>query len=339
MKRNIFLIIIVILLFIVGCSSKSKEIEAQNEKNGSSNKKQDVAVGGSTSGSTAFAYSVVVGDIVGNNTGIRMQIQETSGTVDGVRQLIDNGADIVVSAAGTTIDAKLGRGPFETNGENNDLRLLWNLYSSPFNMVVSEDSGINSPQDFEGKRVGAGAPGSGSYIMLIDVLEAYGVNLDKLDIQSLTPEEQDTAFRDGHLDVMTFQAGPQTAWLMDLSRTRNLKWIDVAEDYFNKLVQNQPNGYYVYSEIPAGGYENQKEEINTVAANIEWLTTSRLDEETVYNITRAFWDNKDKADEMHTIIKTNSLESSFGSASTEWHPGVIKYLEEKEIEFAEYQDD
>lgn len=332
--NSLFYILIITLITLSACSGGETD---EGSANNSNSERNNIAVGGSTSGSTAFAYSVVVGNISSSETdSIKMQIQETAGTVDGVRQLIEGGIDIAVSASGTSIDAQNGVGPFEATGEYENLRLLWNLYPSPFNMVVGADSGIDSLEDFVGKSIGAGAPGSGSYIMLIDVLEAYGIDPADMNIQALTPEEQDSAFRDGHLDIMSFQAGPQTAWLMDLSRTRDLKWLNISEEEYEKMTATQPLGYYVFSEIPPGSYEGQVDKVSTVAANIEWVASSNLNEETVYEFTKAFWENKEKADGMHTIVALNTVEMAFGSASTKWHPGVIKYLEEEDIEYFEY---
>lgn len=332
--KMLFLTLMAVLVLSACNASGTEEVEGA-----SSGQKGSVAVGGSTSGSTAFAYSVVVSNLNSQeNEDLNMQIQETAGTVDGVRQLIEGGVDVAVSASGTTIDAINGDGPFAATGQTEDLRMLWNLYPSPFNIVVDANSDIDSPEDFVGKSVGAGAPGSGSYIMLIDLLEAYGVDPEELDIQALTPEEQDAAFRDGHLDVMTFQAGPKTAWLMDLSRTRDLKWLTVSEEEFDKIASSKPEGYYAYSEIPSNSYEGQAEAVGTIAANIEWVTTSDLSEDTVYQITKAFWDNKDQADDMHTIIAQNPAEYAFGATTTEWHPGVIKYLEENGIEYKKFSE-
>lgn len=337
MRKFMFLGLSMLLVMVVLTACSQEDSSDNNDQNNDSTS-SNLAVGGSTSGSTAFAYSVVIGDITESETDIKMQIQETAGTVDGVQQIIDGGVDIAVSASGSTIDALNGVGPFESYGEYEDLDLLWNLYPSPFNMVVSKDSGIEEPKDFIGKSIGAGAPGSGSYIMLIDILDAYDISVDDVDIQSLTPEEQDDAFRDGHLDVMTFQAGPETAWLVDLSMTRDLQWVEISDEKFKEMIDSQPEGYYVDSEIPADSYEGQSDVIETVAANIEWVASSELDEEIVYEFTKAFWDNKEEADERHKIVKDSTEDVAFGSASTTWHPGVIKYLEEEGIDYLEYEN-
>lgn len=350
LKGYLSVIFLAMTIFIVGCNNvdngdasdgnnASESNENSNSSTTTSGEVQNLAVGGSTSGSTAFAYSVVIGNIVESYTdNIKLQIQETTGTVEGTNLLLGNSIDIAANNSITTIDAKEGVGPFEDAGENEDLRLMWNMYATPYNMVVAQDSDISSPEDFVGKKVGSGAPGSSSYVMLLSVLEAYDINPDDVDIQALSPEEQDTAFRDGHLDVMTFLAGPGTAWLMDLSRSRDLKWLDISEDIFNKMAESKSEGYYVLNEIPSGSYEGLDEPVNAIASNVEWITTSDLDEETVYTIVKTFWDNKDEADGMHAIIKENTPEQAFGSASVPWHSGVIKYLEENNIEYKEYTD-
>jgi uncharacterized protein len=339
-KKNHLLttiMISILLLLATACSGTNENTSSDNSSDNNSSK-ANISVGGSTSGSTAFAYSVAIGNIIGNHgDGTALQIQETTGTVDGVRQLYDKAIDIAVSVSSTTIDAKNAAGPFEMNGKFEDLRMMWNMYPTPFNMVVNADSGIEEPSDFAGKTIGAGAPGSSSYIMLIELLKTYGVSEDDVEIRAMTPEEQDTAFRDGHIDVMTFQAGPGTAWLMDLSRSRDLKWIDMTDEAFEKMSGDKGKGYYVMTEIPGGSYEGLEEVVSVVAANVEWVTTKNLDEETVYNITKTFWDNKKEANEMHNIISTSTLEVAFGSATAPWHPGVIRYLEEEGIDYAPYE--
>ncbi|OLO42386.1 hypothetical protein BTR23_03975 [Alkalihalophilus pseudofirmus] len=336
------LLALVTTLFISACSSdntsNSEGSSQPDNDNGSNSQPLNLSVGGSTSGSTAFAYSIAIGNILGTHSdNINLQIQETSGTVDGVRQLYDGGIDIAVSVASTTIDAREAVGPYETIEPFEDLRMMWNMYPTPFNMVVAQNSGIETPGDLAGKTIGAGAPGSSSYIMLVELLKTYEISEDDVNIRAMTPEEQDTAFRDGHIDVMTFQAGPGTAWLMDLSRSRDLKWLDMTGEAFEKMASEKAPGYYVLSEIPGGSYEGLEETVQVVATNVEWVTTQDLDEETVYNITKTFWDNKEEADQMHSIIPTSTLEVAFGSATAPWHPGVIRYLEENGIEYAPYE--
>lgn len=340
MKKSaklIFSLLCSLSLIAVGCASNPSS--QQNNENAStsapsSRSSTHLSVGGSTSGSTAFAYSVAIGNIVSKyNPEIKLQIQETSGTVEGVTLLRGNMLDIAVSTSDTTANAINGVGPFEKDGPFEDMRMMWNMYPTPFNIVVPKNSDVQTPADLVGKKVGAGAPGSGSYIMLLDVLKAYGIDESQVQIQSMTPEQQEMAFRDGLIDVMTFQAGPGTAWLMDLSRSRELRWIELTEEAFEKMMADKPPGYYVMNEIPANSYEGQNEPVQTVAAVVQWVTRSDVDEEAVYLITKSFWENKTEADEMHSVIRSSTLEAAFGNSPIPFHPGVIRYLDENNIQY------
>lgn len=341
-KVLVFLILSVSLV-VVGCGANQPT--AQNDANASSSETSadapsqagtdvHLSVGGSTSGSTAFAYSVAIGNIVSKySPEIKLQIQETSGTVEGVTLLQGQVLDIAVSTSDTTSNAINGVGPFEQLGAFEDMRMMWNMYPTPFNIVVPKNSDIQTPADLVGKKVGAGAPGSGSYIMLLDVLKAFGIDESQVNIQSMTPEQQEMAFKDGLIDAMTFQAGPGTAWLMDLSRSRELRWVELPEDIYQKMMADKPAGYYVPSEIPAQSYEGQDEPVQTVAAVVQWVTRSDVDEEAIYKIAKNFWENKSEADEMHSIIRTSTLELAFGNSQLPFHPGVIRYLEEQNIPY------
>jgi TRAP transporter TAXI family solute receptor len=300
-----------------------------DEAGASSGGKTQLLIGGSTSGSTGYAYTVAFANLVNSEMkNVNMQVQETAGTIDGVTQILDGNLDMAVSVGDVSAHALAGTGPFEEIGAVEDLRQIMNLYGTPYNLIVSEDSPIDSIEDLEGKSVGAGAPGSGSNEMLRQLLRLHGVEEEAVDIQPLEPEEQGEAFKNGQLDAMAFQGGAGTGWVVELSRARDLRWVNLGDEVLEKI-NSQEGGAFVDSVIPAGSYEGQDEDVDTFATVVQWVAPESLDEDLVYQMWEVFWANKEELNTAHQVIEQTTPEFASDPAFVPWHPGAKRYIEEE----------
>jgi ABC-type nitrate/sulfonate/bicarbonate transport system substrate-binding protein/CheY-like chemotaxis protein len=68
-------------------------------------------------------------------------------------------------------------------------------------IIVRETSGIATPKDLEGKRIGM-AKGAAVYIAITNMAKDCRVDIDKMYFINLLPHDQLTAFEDGRLDAM-----------------------------------------------------------------------------------------------------------------------------------------
>lgn len=68
-------------------------------------------------------------------------------------------------------------------------------------VVAAKDSGISSPKDMEGKKIGMGA-GSGVVIAIQKCCEEYGVDFSKLEFVTIGPSDQLAAMENGSIDMM-----------------------------------------------------------------------------------------------------------------------------------------
>jgi len=94
----------------------------------------------------------------------------------------------------------------------------------------------------------------------------------------------------------------------------------------------------MYGKLPAGSFKGQNEDVPTLVGPLILATNNKLSEEAVYNITKAFWEHLDSAYSVHPVVKESTVDFSFTtSPPIPWHPGVLKYLEEKKIKYSKYQ--
>ena len=107
--------------------------------------------------------------------GVEATAEVTTASVDNMKLLH---AD-KVALAFTLPDIGLGthtRGKLKGLNEKVAVRSLAALYSNYLHIVALDGAGIKTINDLKGKRVSTGAPGSGTEIRGLRVLEAYGIS-------------------------------------------------------------------------------------------------------------------------------------------------------------------
>jgi TRAP transporter TAXI family solute receptor len=96
-----------------------------------------------------------------------------------------------------------------------------------------------------------------------------------------------------------------------------------------KLAELDPT--YSLATIPAGTYKGVDYDVRTVASPVLTYTTEDLPEAIAYNITKAFWENKNIIVEAHAIGKGLDIKGvRYGVAKV--HPGALRYYTEAGIE-------
>ncbi len=97
----------------------------------------------------------------------------TTASVDNCLLVGKQKAELAFIMADTGWDAYQGKAQFK---EKVALRTLAVLYPNNMHVVTVEGKGIDKVSDLKGKRVSTGAPGSGTEVMGLRVLEANGLD-------------------------------------------------------------------------------------------------------------------------------------------------------------------
>ena len=95
------------------------------------------------------------------------------------------------------------------------------------------------------------------------------------------------------------------------------------------VIENFP--HYMPVEIPQGTYKGVDMDIPTVCTANLIMVDADLDNELVYNITRAIFENIDKIYASHPSSKDFTLESAIQGSEVPFHPGSIRYFKEKGV--------
>ena len=109
--------------------------------------------------------------------------------------------------------------------------------------------------------------------------------------------------------------------------TANCRLINISDDIIKKLQEKYP--WYVKYTIPAGTYPNQKEAVNTSAIKMVMFCRHDLKEDTVYQMTKSFWEHIDELGQSQKNLKgLKPADAVKDIANIPLHPGAAKYYKE-----------
>jgi len=254
----------------------------------------------------------------------------TTASVDNCRLVGAGKAELAFIMADTGWDAYQGKAQFK---EKIPLRTVAVLYPNNMHLVTLEGKGIEKVTDLKGKRVSTGAPGSGTEIMALRVIEAYGLDPTKdMKRDKLSVSESAGALKDGKIDAFFWVGGLPTAAVTDLGATPGVKMKLIAHADAVPKMREKYGPLYVKGVIPPKTYPGQSAEI---PISVVWnllICNENMKESLVYDILKAIFDHKPELVPSHREASTLSLEHQAGGGSPiPLHPGAIRYFAEKGI--------
>lgn len=201
------------------------------------------------------------------------------------------------------------------------------LYPEIIQVVVGAASPIKSIADLKGKKVGVGAPGSGTEANFRQLLDAYGMKKEDVNAQFLSFSESAEAYKDKHIDAFIVTAGIPNAGIMDVANQNEIRILDIPADIAAKLTKKYP--FLAAVKVPANTYKGQTKEVSTVAVNAVLICASGLKEGMVYNLTKALFENQAELATAHAKGKELNIKTAVTGVSIPFHPGAVKYYKEK----------
>ncbi|MCG8445299.1 MAG: TAXI family TRAP transporter solute-binding subunit [Hyphomicrobiales bacterium] len=235
-----------------------------------------------------------------------------------------------LAAADVTRSMFLGEGKFEGR-PHPKLRIVANLYPEDLHLVLPRGESVNDLGDLAGKRVGIAQAGSGTQVVVLQMLEAWGVTRDNMDEAELNNAQSAERLADGQLDAYFYAAGWPVAAMVQLSSTRGMSLHSFTEEDLKKINEIIPA--YIPSKIPGGVYEGVDNDVLTPAVSALFVVSSDLDEELVYGITKALWNDNTRRllDSGHAKGKQIRLETALDGViglGVPLHAGAERFYKE-----------
>ena len=253
----------------------------------------------------------------------------TGGSIANINAIKAGDMDMGVAQSDWQFHAYNGTSKFEEDGPFEKLRSVFSVHGEPFTVIARADAGITSFDDLKGKRVNVGNPGSGQLATMEVVLEAKGWTMDDFALASeLKPAEQAAALGDNKVDAIIYTVGHPNGSIQEAVSTVDAVMVPVEGPEIDALIANNP--FYAAATIPGGMYEGSPEDTPTFGVKATFVTSADVDDEVVYQVVKAVFDNFDRFKRLHPAFE-NLTEQEMISAglSAPLHDGAVRYYKER----------
>lgn len=285
----------------------------------------NIATGG-TAG-TYYPLGGALAELLNQNIkGMNASAQSTGASVANVNMLKDGSVDIAFIQNDIAYYAANGKEMFKDN-KVESIRGIAALYPETVQFVTTADKGIKSIADLKGKKVAVGASGSGAEANARQILGAYGLTYDDIDVQYLSFGEAADALKDGNVDVGVVVAGFPTAAIQDLAANKSAALVNIDAEHADKLMKQYP--YFTKITVPKGTYPGQEADVSTVAVKCVIVTTDKLSDDLGEQIVKAIYEHLDRMKAAHAVGKYITKDTALEGMSVKMNAGAEKYLKAK----------
>ncbi len=213
-----------------------------------------------------------------------------------------------------------------------NLRLLMWFPYGQYHFAVRADSDIQVLDDIEGASVFLGPQGGGAYNGARGYIEATTGLVVGEDYEAIKANWQTgyQAFLDGKVDVYVNGCIDPCGQFIQFTETEELRFIG-PEDDSGDVVDKWLGQFRYRDMIGPGQYQGQAntEAVKAWNTSVGVAVRADLDEEIVYKVTKAFWDNLGQITSDAPWAKALDVEYAAAKRGLmELHPGAARYYAE-----------
>jgi uncharacterized protein len=280
---------------------------------------------GGTSG-VYYPLGVALSKIYGDKIeGVRTQVQATKASVENLNLLQQGRGEIAFSLGDSVKLAWEGNTDAGFKAPLDKLRGIAAIYPNYIQIMASKESGIKTVADLKGKSLSVGAPKSGTELNARAILGAAGMSYDDLGKTEYLPfAESVELMKNRQLDATLQSAGLGVSSFKDLATSLDVQMVAVPEEIATKL-----GAPYIAATVPAGTYQGQDSDVQTVAVVNFLVTHSEVSDETAYQMTKQLFENIPALTAAHKAAENIRIEDALKGMPIPLHPGAERYYKEK----------
>ncbi|MEK3954510.1 TAXI family TRAP transporter solute-binding subunit [Psychrobacillus sp. FSL K6-1464] len=229
-----------------------------------------------------------------------------------------------------------GTEPFEQ--KFNDISIIGNGFgTNHFHFAIDASSSFNSIdeifEDLKNVSIATTPVNNSDEWVFNKVLEYYKTDYNEIKaaggkVIHGSYQEQTDALRNGNIDSIFSQLSLPASAITEASVSKEIKILPMSKELISYLSQFGLDS----NTIPAGTYQdvtNGSDEIQTVSMGNVLTVNSKLDEDTVYKITKTINENTEKLINVHASLFVYDPKKAFLNPIAPLHPGAEKYYKEK----------
>lgn len=260
----------------------------------------------------------------GTNGKIIVTLEESQGSVQNVMEAATRSGNYVFTTPPSLVTAAMAdRGPFEKrpSPKYQDIRALFPIPSLTMHFVTHGDAGINSFEDMAGKTVligkGTFSAREGEKYLNLFGLEGK-VNTANVELNNAVP-----ALRNRQIDAFVTAGSFPAPNVIEAAASSPVVILSMSD------AQIAQTGAAKVT-IPANTYAGQTQPIDTTSLPVIAYTTTQMNDDTAYELTKAFWEERNRMAETAPWWK-GVTPAMLANIPGKIHPGAVRYYKEQNI--------
>ena len=289
---------------------------------------KDLTMGTTSPTSSHFTISVAMSKAIETGMeGTNVSVIETGASVDNVLRLARDEIDLGLATTDILISARNGTGKFEGNAIP-DTVALYPYSASILLIAVTEESGVTTLDELDGKKFNPGIRGSAAETLTTGVLSMFDINADL--VHGAVGDAVEGIKNRQIIGYSKYgSANSVDATLQELMTSTKMRLIGFTEEQ-EKAATEAMEGVG-FTTLPAGLIPGS-EEMRVPKLNVFFLTrTGVMDDQSAYDIARSIHQNMDLLVEAWPQLADYDIAAD-AVATIEtgipYHPGAERYWRE-----------
>ena len=275
-------------------------------------------------GSAFLPYGQGVAAYLGSG-GITIDVRKSAGSNENLSAVDASATTIGTAFLGSAYDAIHATG-WAAGRKHENLRALFPMYETSFQIAALRKSGIRSLADLDGKKVGAG-PAKGPAEVFFQA--AAGIAHIKPVIVGGDPAVLARLVTNGEIDALWQGAVVPIPSLSDVANQADTVVFGLSDAEVAAMLEKFPQ--LSATIIPAGTYKGQTAEIRSVAAWNFVVANKDLSIDAAYAITRAILSANDPMSEIYPTAAGTLARNANKNRVLPFHSGAMRFYAEAGI--------
>jgi len=269
--------------------------------------------------------------------GIRVSAAISEGSGENIEAIRIADADLILVEELFSSMAYNGTGLFKGRPVR-ELRSISALWPEAVQLLVRSDK-INRRvlDDLEGLTLATGLQDSGNRFTTEMLLKTLKSGKQKVRVRSMSYMAAAEALKNGSVQALDATGGipvPLVTSLLHEGRPP-LGFLEITDAQL-EAVREEGWKNAVRSVIPAGTYPGQDQSVNSIGQMNVLATSSSLDPQVVYALTKTLYENLDYLVRVHPSCRSISVENALEGLTAPLHRGAVLYYTERKVRIPEH---
>ena len=330
-RKSISLALILFVIFY-GCRDK-QPTEKPKTADTPSQKREWLSILGGVIGGSFSQFAGGIRQVVAKHQPhLKISVDGSAGSVENTRRVNEDREALGVVFAAESYLGYHGKEIFAEEGPKTNIRVVTLLFIAYDQFSTLAGSDVHQFEDIVGKKIAAGASGSGTAQTLERLAKLAGIWGEFTPIYKGGTAAAE-ALQNGQVDGFQWLVSVPNSAVIELTTIKSIRMIDLDApakkyDFYEKYP------FYLPGSLPEGAYEGKVERVNTILMPTILIAHKDVSEETIYAILKHVYSPEGHQAMLlvNQAAADMTIENGPKAFVTPLHRGAYKFWSEQGIE-------